>query len=271
MPGLQKVLKGVLQYRELFKSKMVEKLVQISEHPQPTALLFTCMDTRLQPSVITMSNPGDMFVVRNAGNMVPHSDFCSYDHITTEPGALELACIHNPIRHVIVCGHSDCKAINLLLNMRDKKALENKDGTPLENWVKKHGLSSVMKFEQLENLGDKGSGPIIFQGASPKHTFEAFIDPQNEYSILDKLSQVHCLQQLQNIASQDFLKEKLSKNEVHLHAMWYDMKLADMLIFSRQRKQFVTVNEDNYLHLLEDSMTMPDHKEMEKPSPVWRG
>ncbi len=95
---------------------------------QPTAVFFTCMDSRLLPTRVTQSNVGDMFVVRNSGNMIPHarnygtlyffvslmiadSGASGYEvSVTTEPAALELAVKRGGIKHVIVCGHSDCKA-----------------------------------------------------------------------------------------------------------------------------------------------------------------
>lgn len=50
--------------------------------------------------------------VRNAGNVIPHSQHFLDEYTTNEPAALELGCIVNDIRHIIVCGHSDCKVIH---------------------------------------------------------------------------------------------------------------------------------------------------------------
>lgn len=58
-------------------------------------------------------------LVRNAGNLIPHSQHFLDELTTNEPAALELGCVVNDIRHIIVCGHSDCKAINLLYKLRD--------------------------------------------------------------------------------------------------------------------------------------------------------
>jgi len=52
---------------------------------------------------------GDVFFVRNAGNLVPDNNSLSFNAITTEAGAVELGCVINDIPHVLVCGHSDCK------------------------------------------------------------------------------------------------------------------------------------------------------------------
>jgi carbonic anhydrase len=82
-------------------------------------VFFTCIDSRMIPTRFTQTNVGDMFVVRNAGNIVPHSQHFFDELTTNEPAALELGCVVNDIRHIIVCGHSDCKAINLLHKLQD--------------------------------------------------------------------------------------------------------------------------------------------------------
>jgi len=67
------------------------------------------MDSRLLMSKLLQTDAGDMFVVRNAGNLIPNNNSVSFDTITTEPAALEFCCVINDIHHVLVCGHSDCK------------------------------------------------------------------------------------------------------------------------------------------------------------------
>lgn len=111
---------------------------------QPKAVFFTCMDSRMIPTRYTDTHVGDMFVggyathiesqlnqyhfwhlpsfsclVRNAGNLIPHAQHFQDEYFSCEPAALELGCVVNDIRHIIVCGHSDCKAMNLLYQLRD--------------------------------------------------------------------------------------------------------------------------------------------------------
>lgn len=71
--------------------------------------MFSCMDSRLIVTRLIQQDVGDMFIVRNAGNLIPNNDSLSFDSVTTEAGALELGCVIGNIRHVVVCGHSDCK------------------------------------------------------------------------------------------------------------------------------------------------------------------
>lgn len=71
------------------------------------------------PTRFTETHVGDMFVVRNAGNLVPHAEHFQDEYFSCEPAALELGCVVNNIKHIIVCGHSDCKAMNLLYKLKD--------------------------------------------------------------------------------------------------------------------------------------------------------
>lgn len=82
--------------------------------------------------------------------------------------------------------------------------------------------------------------------------FVAYIDPENHFSDEDKLSQVNTLQQLQNIASYNFMREGLLRGKVYIHALWFDIYTGDIYYFSRQQKMFVDVNEGNIEKLLEE-------------------
>lgn len=74
--------------------------------------MITCVDSRLMPGSYTSTIPGQMFVVRNVGNLFPHARlFGSQAASSAEPAALELAVVNYGIKHVAVCGHSDCKVI----------------------------------------------------------------------------------------------------------------------------------------------------------------
>ena len=75
-------------------------------------LLITCMDSRLCPTSFTQADPGDMFIVRNPGNVMPHNQLFGENHgsVLSERAALELA-ISTGVQHIAVCGHSDCKVM----------------------------------------------------------------------------------------------------------------------------------------------------------------
>ncbi|NP_001171747.1 carbonic anhydrase-like [Saccoglossus kowalevskii] len=248
MPGMEKLLRGVLRYRNGVRQELIPQFERVRDNPEPTAILFTCMDSRMLPTRFCQTNVGDMFMVRNAGNLIPHSELFCGDSLNTEPAALELACIKNDINHVIVCGHSDCKAMNCLYGIRNVTS-HDKDKNPFAAWLAKFGKASLNAFKEVER-GSKS--PLKFTGETPKHNFEAFIDPDDKFGIEDKLSQVNCLQQLQNISSYGFLKDRLESGRVRLHAMWFDIYAGDVYLFSRQAKRFVEINEETCNDLLKD-------------------
>ncbi|KAL1140576.1 hypothetical protein AAG570_000506 [Ranatra chinensis] len=252
---MERLLRGIMRYRGSERLTMVEQFERVRDNPSPKAVFFTCMDSRMVPTRFTTTNVGDMFVVRNAGNVIPHSQHFLDEYTTNEPAALELGCIVNNIRHVIVCGHSDCKAMNLLYSLRDSDlaSKDNRRISPLRAWLFTHACSSLDKFMQLEISGY--NQPLLFQSETPLRKFVAYIDPENRFSIEDKLSQVNCLQQLANIASYGFLKRKLEANELHLHALWFDIYTGDIFYFSRQNKKFVEINEETMARLTKEIVT----------------
>lgn len=203
-----------------------------------------------------------MFVIRNAGNLVPHSQFFQDEHFSCEPAGLELGCVVNNIRHIIVCGHSDCKAINLLYKLQDKEfaSRENRIISPLRSWLCTHASTSLEKFQHLIENGERIlkisfrkfnlwivlglDKPLSFTAETPLRKFVAYIDPENKFTIEDKLSQINTLQQLQNVASYGFLKKRLEQHDLHIHALWFDIYTGDIYYFSRQSKKFLSVTED---------------------------
>ncbi|XP_012061583.1 PREDICTED: beta carbonic anhydrase 1 isoform X1 [Atta cephalotes] len=187
---MDRILKGIMNYRKCHREGMVKQFKQVKDHPEPKAVFFTCMDSRMIPTRFTETNIGDMFVVRNPGNVIPHSHHFMDEFTMCEAAALELGCVINDIRHIIVCGHSDCKAMNLLYALRDKKfaSQANRRMSPLKAWLYAHASSSLTKFQHLEITGFRE--PILFQGEMSLRKFVAYIDPEDKFAIEDKLSQV---------------------------------------------------------------------------------
>ena len=141
--GINKVLYGIMKYRIKEQRNMVEQFKIVRDNPIPTAVFVTCVDSRMLPTRFTQANVGDMFIIRNAGNMVPHRLCCntvkqrlcyickpicrslvSQNSPATEPAVLELACLMNQVKHVVICGHSDCKALNLLYDIHTDPAYQ---------------------------------------------------------------------------------------------------------------------------------------------------
>ena len=73
--------------------------------------------------------------------------------MATEPAVFELACVHNSVKHVVICGHSDCKAVNLLYDLHtDPNAVKPTEFSPLRSWVDTHGARSMTEFFRIEQV-----------------------------------------------------------------------------------------------------------------------
>ena len=84
----------------------------------------------------------------------PSSSLVSTNSVATEPAVFELACVHNSVKHVVICGHSDCKAVNPLYDLHTDPEASVRGGefSPLKEWVALHGRRSVKEFFQLEKV-----------------------------------------------------------------------------------------------------------------------
>jgi len=250
MSGLQSFLRGILRFRSELRPAMLNQLNSLHETPKtPTAVMFSCVDSRVLPSHVLQADVGEMFIVRNAGNLVPPCGHETSHGCSTEAGVMELGCAISGVKNVVVCGHSDCKAMGLLYNLGAGKAPTD---SPLAQWMERYATPSMVKCQELEANGS--NKPLEFQAG--KKVFEAYIDPDNELHVTDKLSQVNALQQLHNIASYPWMEKLIQSRSVHLHAMWLDIHKANLHVFSCEQKRFVLVDENSVERLLNERALM---------------
>src|ERR1700688_2663129 len=113
--NMQEIIDGFLKFQRDAFPQRSELFKQLATSQHPHTLFISCSDSRLVPELVTQREPGDMFVIRNAGNIVP-----SYG---PEPGGVsatvEYAVAVLGVRDVVICGHSDCGAMTALAHDHD--------------------------------------------------------------------------------------------------------------------------------------------------------
>ena len=128
------LINGVKKFQQEQFPKLRERFEELGKGQTPETLFITCSDSRISPNLLTQTEPGEIFVIRNAGNMVP------------EPGTGELAIEGTiqyavqvlKVRNIVVCGHSHCGAVAGLLQ------LDGLTGLPaVHDWVKKSEAISI--------------------------------------------------------------------------------------------------------------------------------
>ncbi len=129
---------------------------ELGHGQQPEVLLITCSDSRIDPALVTQTLPGDLFVIRNAGNLVGKYDTAG----DAQAGTIEYAVKALGIKHIVVCGHSHCGAMAAVLDPDSVTELP-----AVAAWLSKAGPSRISDdspsiddqvcsnvAEQLENL-----------------------------------------------------------------------------------------------------------------------
>ncbi|WP_141206220.1 bifunctional SulP family inorganic anion transporter/carbonic anhydrase [Streptomyces griseorubiginosus] len=175
------------------------------EGQQPAQLFLTCADSRVVTSMITSSGPGDLFVVRNVGNLVPLPGEESGDDSVA--AAIEYAVDVLKVRSITVCGHSGCGAMQALLDSEPGGAR-----TPLKRWLR-HGLPS------LERMADDSRAWAKLAGRPAADAVE-------------QLCLTNVVQQLEHLRAHDSVARALRDGELELHGMYFHVGEAQAYLLT---------------------------------------
>src|SRR5688500_16986126 len=110
--GMQHLIHGIHQFQTEDFGPLQGLFEGLAEGQNPETLFITCSDSRIDPNLLTRSKPGDLFILRNAGNIVPPHGAANGG----EGATIEFAVAGLGVKDVIVCGHSHCGAMKALLN-----------------------------------------------------------------------------------------------------------------------------------------------------------
>ncbi|MEV7035788.1 SulP family inorganic anion transporter [Streptomyces sp. NPDC093272] len=184
-----------------------EELARLAREGQrPSQLFLTCADSRLVTSMITSSGPGDLFVVRNVGNLVPLPGQENGDDSVA--AAIEYAVDVLKVRSITVCGHSGCGAMQALLGSGSE------DGTsPLGRWLR-HGLPS------LARLAEDAEPEVRLAGRAAADTAE-------------RLCLANVVQQLDHLRAHESVSRALAAGELELHGMYFHVGEAQSYLLRR--------------------------------------
>lgn len=186
---VDQLISGVRHFAANVVPEKQSLFAKLATGQSPATLFITCADSRIDPSLITQTDPGSIFVVRNAGNIVPKLDTDG-----TSPdgnaGSIEYAITALNVSHVVVCGHSNCGAMG---GLQDLDAVAQ-------------SLPSVRRWlEHSESLLDT----------------PAACD-------LNALIEANVLLQLEHLRTYPGVQAKLDANEIMLHGWVYDIGTGDV-------------------------------------------
>lgn len=210
---MQKLVQGIHQFQADIFSEKQELFERLAKGQSPLALFITCSDSRINPNLLTQTDPGELFILRNAGNIVP-----PYGAVRGgEAATIEYAIAVLGVKDIIVCGHSHCGAMAGLLN-RD----------------------SLQKLPAVQAwLGHCESTHRIME--------ENYAHITGKDERLTATVEENVLVQLENLRTHPTVSAALGRKALNLHGWVYKFETGQVFGFSPEYGQFELV--ENMPHL----------------------
>lgn len=218
---MRKLLQGIVDFRKNRTEESRALFAKLALGQKPDTLFIACSDSRVVPNLFASTNPGDLFVLRNIGNLIP--PFSSTPQENSTAAVVEFSIFSLQVSDIVICGHSECGAMRALT-----EGVELVSCPCLGSWLK-YGASALSKVQN-------------------GFTLDASL------SIHNQLSQVNVLEQMQHIMSYPFIRERVEKKQLHVHGWWFDIAKADIYCYERALRRFVLIDEKEASFLLENQL-----------------
>ena len=191
-------------HRDVFPQKKAQYHL-LAEMQAPEWLFITCSDSRIVPDLILQTGPGDLFLSRSIGNVVPVTTGSEVDGVTS---TIEYAVEVLHVKHIILCGHSDCGALKAAINRKS-----------------------------LENLPKASSWLKYVEGA---FTHRQPLDPADgEHAELASIIRGNVVAQLINLRSQPSVSKALVHGKIEVHGWYYDILSGRIEQYDEQQRKFL--------------------------------
>lgn len=203
---MKKLYRGIHKFQKSYFKKEADFFRRLSEGQKPEVLFITCSDSRVDPNLVTQSRPGELFIVRNVGNIIPPYDAAG--HKNSIAAAIEFAVLDLQVKDIIVCGHSHCGAMQALY--KDDRCFANMPH--LREW-----LSLILPVKERVRT---------FYPDSTAEFLQRITEEEN------------ILMQLKNIQTYPFVLEALKGGTIHLHGWYYDIASGNIYIYNPATDMF---------------------------------
>jgi carbonic anhydrase len=208
---MQKLIKGIHQFTSRDFRPLQGLFEQLAQGQNPDTLFITCSDSRIDPSLLTRSSPGDLFIMRNAGNIIPPHGAANGGEAAT----VEFAVAGLGVKDIIVCGHSHCGAMKGLLEPESVTDLPT-----VSAWLSHAESTRRIVHENYRHL----EGP----------------------QLLTATVEENVLVQLENLRTLPSVASHMVKGDLHLHGWVYKIETGEVFAYDIASGQFVPLAEYKY-------------------------
>jgi carbonic anhydrase len=209
---VRKLITGIVEFREQMLPHYAQRFQELAAGQHPDALFITCADSRVVPDLLASTDPGELFTMRNVGNLVPpaRADGVSTGDLS-EASAIEYSVLVLKVPNIVVCGHSECGAMKAVIANNARP-----DAPNLVRWLH-HAHGAALRLQQ--------------EGA-----------PNENLTPHDQLSQLNVLAQLEHLMSYCIVRDKILAGELCLSGWWFDVASGDMYAYDGETRLFEIID-----------------------------
>ena len=205
---MNRLIEGVAKFRRDVYPQYEELFAELANAQAPETLFITCADSRIVPDLITQSKPGELFICRNAGNMVP-----AYGEAFGGVSAtIEYAVTVLPIRDIVVCGHTGCGAMKALMHPEQAESM-----SAVKSWLHHGQLARRIVEDHHKDL--------------------------SEDEKIRRLTEENVIAQLEHLRTHPSVASRLRTDAVRLHGWVYEIGTGRIQAYDAAQGRFVPVEE----------------------------
>lgn len=201
---MQRLIDGHKRFISEIFPKRKSDFHLLAESQAPEWLFITCSDSRVLPDLILGTGPGDLFIARNAGNVVP----VTTNDVDGVTATIEYAVEVVKVKHAILCGHSDCGALKAAV---DRKALESLPKA--KRWLRH--VEAAFNHRQPLNPADGDSAELA------------------------SLIRGNVVAQLDNLKAQPSVAWAMQQGQLTVHGWYYDILTGRIEYYDEKRRRFM--------------------------------
>jgi carbonic anhydrase len=203
---MKKLITGLREFQSTYFSENRDLFEQLAHGQHPNVLFITCSDSRIDPNLITQTDPGDLFVIRNAGNIVPPYGAANGG----EGAAIEYAIHALNISQIVVCGHNHCGAMKGLLKLNELQA----DMPLVYDWLQHTQATRQLVLENYTELEGE--------------------------ELLEITVAENILTQIENLETYPMVRSRLRQGKLDIYGWIYEIETGEVLAYDPVSKQFVS-------------------------------
>ncbi|MGV6802331.1 MAG: carbonic anhydrase [bacterium] len=191
--------KGVIKFEKEVYAEHKALFTKLAKGQKPEALFIACSDARVETAMITQTDPGDLFICRNAGNIVPPHE----PHTGGVTASIEFAVAALEVKHIVICGHSDCGAM--------------------------HGALHPERVEQLPHIRE-----WLGYAQEAVDRAKALASSEDPKQIMSLLLEQNIILQLEHLKSHPCVAQRLQTGDLTLHGWIYDIATGEVFALNSE-------------------------------------